>query len=283
MVLRTATRPRWLALLVLVLVLASAFAALGNWQLGRAQRDDGRGTVPTQPVPIAEVAAPQQQLDGDAVAGQVRITGTYEPDRLLVVTERQLGGRDGGWVVVPLVETPGGLGDGSGNGSGGLPSPARLAVVLGFTADLDPAGTAARVAAALPSGVTELVGRLQPSQGPSGPTGDLLPGQVRSLSSAELVDDWRPPVYSGFLLAAEAPAGLAAVPAPGPEEGLDILNVSYALQWWVFAVFAVFLWWRVVRDAHADEMTAASASSGTYETGEEPAQTAVPARRRPDL
>jgi DNA-binding transcriptional regulator of glucitol operon len=29
----------------------------------------------------------------------------------------------------------------------------------------------------------------------------------------------------------------------------DIQNFGYAIQWWLFSVFALFLWWRVVRDA----------------------------------
>jgi DNA-binding transcriptional regulator of glucitol operon len=29
----------------------------------------------------------------------------------------------------------------------------------------------------------------------------------------------------------------------------DIQNFGYALQWWLFAGFAAFFWWRIVRDA----------------------------------
>jgi cytochrome oxidase assembly protein ShyY1 len=73
---------------------------------------------------------------------------------------------------------------------------------------------------------------------------------VRSLSAADLVNDWGAPVYAGYLLAESAPSGLVAVPPPPVDGGVQILNLSYALQWWVFAAFAVFLWWRVVRDDH---------------------------------
>ena len=44
--------------------------------------------------------------------------------------------------------------------------------------------------------------------------------------------------------------------APGPQRvppptvqptGLAWRNVAYAVQWWVFAAFAVVLWWKMVR------------------------------------
>ena len=29
----------------------------------------------------------------------------------------------------------------------------------------------------------------------------------------------------------------------------DIQNFGYTLQWWLFTAFALFFWWRIVRDA----------------------------------
>ena len=29
----------------------------------------------------------------------------------------------------------------------------------------------------------------------------------------------------------------------------DIQNFGYTIQWWLFSAFAVFFWWRIVRDA----------------------------------
>ena len=40
--LRTALKPRWLALLVVVLVAAAVMARLGEWQLGRAREQGER-------------------------------------------------------------------------------------------------------------------------------------------------------------------------------------------------------------------------------------------------
>ena len=49
---------------------------------------------------------------------------------------------------------------------------------------------------------------------------------------------------------ADAPVGLETIDAPAPaaEVELNWLNIFYAAEWVVFAGFAVFLWWRFVRD-----------------------------------
>ena len=48
-----------------------------------------------------------------------------------------------------------------------------------------------------------------------------------------------------------APAGLDLIDAPPPitEIGLNLLNVFYAVEWVIFAGFAIFLWYRLVKDA----------------------------------
>ncbi|HZY01629.1 MAG TPA: hypothetical protein VFE92_19400, partial [Dermatophilaceae bacterium] len=34
--------------------------------------------------------------------------------------------------------------------------------------------------------------------------------------------------------------------------GISWRNAAYALQWWVFALFAAYMWWRMVRDDYED-------------------------------
>ena len=63
-------------------------------------------------------------------------------------------------------------------------------------------------------------------------------------------------IYGGYLVSATAPAGLAKIYSPAPSSSIEInwLNIFYAVEWIVFAGFAVFLWYRLVRDAHEREV-----------------------------
>jgi surfeit locus 1 family protein len=38
------------------------------------------------------------------------------------------------------------------------------------------------------------------------------------------------------------------VPPPDLPSGLTLRNAAYALQWWVFALFALWMWVKMVRD-----------------------------------
>jgi hypothetical protein len=52
-------------------------------------------------------------------------------------------------------------------------------------------------------------------------------------------------------------AGSAPAPAqlPAGEPGLALRNLSYAVQWWLFAAFGLFFWYRLVRDDHRGRLT----------------------------
>ena len=75
-------------------------------------------------------------------------------------------------------------------------------------------------------------------------------GQVGAVSPAELVNLWGGPVYTGYLVLAQPSGpGVEVLRPPSlPGGGLDLQNLAYALQWWIFGGFAVALWARFVRD-----------------------------------
>jgi DNA-binding transcriptional regulator of glucitol operon len=52
-------------------------------------------------------------------------------------------------------------------------------------------------------------------------------------------------------------------------KGFDIQNFGYSIQWWLFSAFALFLWWRVVRDAA--RRRSASDATVAHPTPAEPA------------
>ena len=62
-------------------------------------------------------------------------------------------------------------------------------------------------------------------------------------------------LYSGFVISTSASTAdgltLAKPPLPGVGWTIGLRNLAYALQWWVFAAFALFMWWRMGTDAVA--------------------------------
>jgi cytochrome oxidase assembly protein ShyY1 len=247
-VLRTALKPRWLALFALLVVILATFARLGVWQLHVAQdkglADALRQAHATQPAALDSVLAPHQPFPADGSGRPVTASGRYAADAQLLVGPRRLDGRTGWWVVTPLVVQPSG---------------ARLAVVRGFVTDPGAAG-------APPSGTVEVDGSLAPGESPA-PTPSLpaASGEVpaaQALGSVDLsvlVNRWPGELYNAFVFAQqERPAQTSATVQPGPAlervpppevtGGLKWRNAAYALQWWLFAGFAAFMWFRMVRE-----------------------------------
>jgi len=241
-VLRTACRPRWLALLVVVLAAATGMSLLGQWQLERA-RERGRlaqaaRDVRRPPAPLDQVLTARRPFPVAALGRRVVAEGTWDGGGQLLVAGRELDGRNGLWVLTPLR-----LADGS-----------AVPVVRGWV----PAGSdpAAAPPAPGPVGVT---GVLQPSEPPvdraPGRTSGLPAGQIDRVDVVDLVNRWPYPLLTGYLvLQSEQPAPAGPVPRPvtvrPPPAGLALRNLSYAVQWWLFAGFGLFLWWRMVRDDH---------------------------------
>ncbi|GAA2719681.1 SURF1 family protein [Cellulomonas aerilata] len=231
--LRAAVRPRMLVLLVVLLVAAALCARLGVWQLDRAhvraQAGQAAGQEAPGPVPLDEVLAPQTTFDGGVQTRPVTATGTYEADRQLVVEGRVVDGRPAYLVLTPLRV------DG-----------AVLPVVRGWVSSPDD-----DAALAVPDGEVVVTGYLRASE----QSGTLDPGAgtTDAISSAQLVNVWGGPIYSGYLALTDAqpaqPSGPTPLPPPVADEGgWDLRNLGYAAQWWIFGLFALGLWVRMVRD-----------------------------------
>jgi hypothetical protein len=118
-----------------------------------------------------------------------------------------------------------------------------------------------RDAAAPPSGPVELTGRLLPSEAPVAGKAPK-PGEASAVSVAELINYWDVSSYPGFVSAtAEVVGGqdVSAAAVPGnllpldigpqpPAQHINWLNLFYSIEWVVFAGFALFIWWRLVKD-----------------------------------
>jgi cytochrome oxidase assembly protein ShyY1 len=247
---RTALKPRWLALLAVVLVAAAVMARLGEWQLDRArqkgERDRIRAAQAQPPVPLTSLLAPRTAFPESAADRRVSVRGSWDGQRQLLVPGRRLGDATGLWVLTPLR-----LPDGSG-----------VPVVRGW---VPKAGDAAADPKALPAGSVDVTGVLQPSEVVAdlnpGDASGVPTGQVALAAAPLLVQHWPYPLVTGYVVqTAVSPTGPTA-PAPVPpstgQSGLALQNLSYALQWWLFSAFGIFFWWRIVRDDHQGRLRAA--------------------------
>lgn len=245
--LRTALKPRWLALLALVVAIIATFTMLGLWQMDVARsstaQDAAREAAARPAVPLTQVARPHSALTADAVGRTVTASGRYQPGGQLYVTPRRLGDRTGVWVVTPLrVDDTG----------------AVIPVLRGFA-------SAVEQAPAAPDGPVRIVGMLAPSESPPDRPVALPPGQMAKLDLSVLVNQWPGDLYNGFVFLTEqsppaaATTQLTLVPPPVlGSGGVAWRNLAYALQWWLFAAFAVYMWWRMVRDDHASSLAEAT-------------------------
>ncbi|MFF0988476.1 SURF1 family protein [Kocuria nitroreducens] len=257
--LTTALRPRSILTLIVSLGLAVGFVLLSQWQLesseqARTVADPAKDVA----VPLAEAVEAGDPVTASQADQLVTVTGDYRDGSTVLVPGRLQNGTEGWWAVTALTvpDTQELWPDAGGE--------LTLAVARGWTAD--PASVPEE-----PAGAVDVVGRYLPAEGPV-PGGELPEGQVGTVSPAQLTNLWDAPLWSGYLAAfAENPAsahfqlaedGTLAPGAAllGPElsrldidqqptdESVNLLNLFYAVEWVVFAGFALYIWWRFVRD-----------------------------------
>ncbi|MGW0478093.1 SURF1 family protein [Nonomuraea sp. NPDC003214] len=242
--LKTLFSLRVMGLHLLTIAVVTAFILLGRWQLGVFQ-DSGKPQATTDPAPVSVTTL--SDVGGHmltaAVGRRVTAEGVYDADRQLLVADRPPhvdapGGNvsrgEGYWVLTPLR-----LDDGT-----------LMPVVRGWVAQAGDPGTA------VPAGRATVEGRLRPPQGTDSvqrrPEG-VPAGQVQTVSTGELINLWSgQKVRNGFVVAQPAAgAALTPVEVSPPVVGgtLTWRNLAYAANWWIFAGFAVFMWFHFVRDA----------------------------------
>jgi hypothetical protein len=227
-----ARRPRWIGALLLALAIAAGFSALGQWQLARSVASAPVDHTDTEtPVALTSLAKPGTSVTERQLGRMVTVDGSLVPDDFVVLSNRLNGGKTGFWLVGHVV---------TGNG-------AELAVALGWAptrAEAVAAGDTAQIS-------SPVIGRYLPSESPDQP--DVSKGVQSAASVPALVNQWTHfggSVYGGYLVASAPVVGLHAIdsPAPSQEVSLNWLNIFYAAEWAIFAGFAIYLWYRLVKD-----------------------------------
>ncbi|MET9501633.1 SURF1 family protein [Streptomyces sp. NPDC006622] len=230
--------PRWWGINVFVLLAIPFCVFMGSWQLSRFEaRVDDQRTAEAR-ADSARTQAPRPlagMLPVDKATSGKRVTASGRYGAQLLVPDRELDGRPG-FYVLTLLRTDGGR---------------TLPVVRGWL----PGAADAAKAPAPPAGEVSVTGALQASETPGdngvSARGGLPPGQTGAISTASLVNLVDDDLYDAWITLDTADPGMRAVPASAPSgTGLDLKafqNLGYTGEWFVFAGFVVFMWFRLLR------------------------------------
>lgn len=217
-----ARQPKWIGALFLSLAVAAIFAALGQWQLERTFTKDAPPSV---------------------VYKLEKVDVKIDTKNVYIIANRLAGEDLGYWLIANSVDA----------------SKKSLTIAFGWSADL--AEAEAERTALMQSGLekfdTHLEGVFIPSEAPV-PQTAAAKYVYESLSLPQLINLYSPdkPVKSeSQILALNGSSQASAWP---PLQAIDIkyvegqkinwLSAFYFLEWLLFAGFAVFLWWRLVKD-----------------------------------
>lgn len=223
---------RGIGLTIAALLVAVVCLRLGWWQLDRARPEEALPTTGSATT-LATLVQPGAALDGRLVGRLVTATGRYLPDQDRMVRARPSeSGGQGVWVLSALRTDTG----------------ATLPVVRGWASQAD-----ASAAPPPPTGRVTVEGVLQPPDTPVDNVVNAVPTRwspLTSVTPAELVGLYpSAPIYDAYVLLSPASPGLKAVAPLATRRGTwNVLNAVYALQWWAFAGFAAFMWFRILRE-----------------------------------
>lgn len=267
---------RAVGVLLLGVVLAVACTFLGRWQWHRHVARDARIQVVQQnydaaPVPLAAVLpAPSEHLTAGDEWRQVSVSGHYAEQATVLLRNRPVESTAGYHVLVPLVTEPDG---------------AVLLVDRGFvpmgedgSSDVDvPPPPAGRVT------VTVRLRQDEPALGRPSPAGQVQAITVDEVLAAggltEDTDGAASLAYRAYgSLVGEDPApadALVALPVPSTDPGS---HLSYAFQWWTFALGSlVGFAWFARRELHEEDEGDGIGDDATSPDAPSPQ---VPRRRR---
>lgn len=218
-------RLRQALVLALGVLAAAVMVVLGLWQMQvfldqESQSAEARSQG--DPVPLMSRVSADNAVD-DVYGRRVTVQGTYLPSQQLVARDSA----DSARVLAALQ-----LADGR-----------VLPVVLGVLPDSGQVPIA--------RGHVQITGVFLASDKAPDPVPVLSAGEVASVRLPALAQLWTQPLLPGYVTLPDADAeqlGLAAAPLALPGGEGSVRNEGYALQWWVFAAFALGVSVKISRD-----------------------------------
>lgn len=219
--------PRWVALGLVALVFALAAIGLGRWQWDRSTDIiQAEQVARAEPVDIRTLTDVGEEFENPLIGRPVLATGQYVAEWQTAVLNRTVDGPIGVWVLTPLA-----LDDGT-----------AIAVVRGWAPSIQDAS--------VPSGDVSVTGIWHPNERFYRDEPYREDG-VLAISSERLRERWQLPLRPGFIMMTEQdPASdLRSVPqtVQTADVPFPIQNVFYAVQWFVFAGFAAWVYFRWLR------------------------------------
>jgi cytochrome oxidase assembly protein ShyY1 len=211
---------RWIGFTALVLVAIIGFGFLSNWQWQRAdQQRMERLTIEQGQV----ISGQTSDTTGLSEFSRISVSGTYESGTNILVRQRPLDGRNGYWVMAPLKLV----------GQGEF-----VWVVRGWLAASTQAIDVPPIPPS-PPGVVSIEGAIRVFEEPRSDVAGLPVGVVSRMSLEELPELGYTQDRVLQLIRSDPPDQLTTVPLPGVDEGQ---NISYAIQWILFALVASIGW-----------------------------------------
>lgn len=234
--------PRWWGINVFAVLAIAVCLVMGSWQLSRfdarvdrhqQQEEQEEQAAHAKAEPLARLLP----VSEDTVGRTAKVTGRFDSWHPLLVPDRDIKGTKGFYVLSLLRPEAAGA--------------KALPVVRGW---LPGSADPARVPKA-PRGEVTVSGVLQASesQNDAGPgaSGGLPEGQLGFISAAALVNVVPYQVENAWITQQHTDKPLRAVPPVAPDNtGLDMKafqNLGYTAQWFLFAGFVVFMWFRFFR------------------------------------
>lgn len=239
------------------LAAAAVLVLLSQWQFNTSlQKDVAPPSVTEKIQPLLDTMEPGEAMLGNIEGQLVATSGHFDTTKQVLVPSRVQLGEVGYWVVAAFVV------DGVTPLQGvAATKEVVIPVARGWVASTE------NIPAA-PVGNITVEGRLLNSEGPV-LTPDLPAGQISALASAELTNLWDVTTYAAFIVshsemlggqdvgaATSAELTSITVTATDQNDKVNWLNIFYAAEWFIFAGFALFLWWRLVADDYRRDQDA---------------------------
>lgn len=225
---RTAITPRWLIALIALIAFIAVCIVLGRWQWDRTQDIlAAERSAASESISLAELINDDGTWGNAEIGRTVILDGTFAGDEVLL-PNREYEGEAGTWTITRFE----------------LDNQRSIAVVRGW----------------LPNETTSPPIRQEPTriEGVLHPNEAFYEGanedQIITVDSAALAAAWSVDLIDGYvMLQAQDPILLAADAAtpvivpPTVQVGnvpFPLQNFFYAIQWWIFAAFAIFVYGR---------------------------------------